>query len=333
MSEWYCAREYHCLGAEPASEGRFQVAFDASQYVVGHEWAYRVRDTEPSERVRIKAVTPKKASASIEVEFLDDDSHRVQTVPSARLKVRWSNVEAYDAQQAAWQRINDYELDSVERSAVYTVFEALLPDEVAELDWRPFENATVVKDRTKLTEILQVPVEEILAKSHWLTTDDATIVSLAGTLMIAETACRAHSHTVLERVIEEEAEARHKCKHGGPHPFRKGETSSPEWEYQRYRKHVRPQHELLRQWCGHRAVAAHERLTAAEAENHRLDLLVVQLIKALDLAGETAQAEQFAEEHERDRITPHLARPVVDRPLRWSEMPVREVQVYRRRRW
>ena len=310
-----------------------QVAFDASQYVVGDEWAYRVRDTAPSERVRINAVTPKKASASVEVEFLDDGDHRVQTVPSSRLKARWADVEAYDARQADWQRIDDFELDSVEHSAALTVYAALIPDEVADLDWRPVENATIIRDRTKLSDILQVPVEEILAEVQWFTTDDATIVSPAGTVMIAEAACRAHSHTILEQVIEEETEARHKCKHGGPHPIRKGEDSSPEWEYWWYRKYVRPQHELLRQWCGHRAVAAHERLTAAEAENHRLDLLVVQLIKALDLAGETTQAEQFAEEHERDRITPYLARPVVDRPLHWSEMPVREVQVYRRRRW
>ncbi|MGI5180126.1 hypothetical protein ACQEVZ_27750 [Dactylosporangium sp. CA-152071] len=308
------------------------MAFDASQFVVGDEWAYRLRDTAPSERVRIKAVTPKKASASIEVEF-PDDGHRVQTVTSSRLKVRWADVEAYDTQQAAWQRIADFELDSVEQSAVGTVYSALIPEEVAELDWRPVENATIIKDRAALAEILQVSVEEILERAEWFANDEGTIVSPAGTIVIAEAACRAHSHTILEHVIEEEAEARHKCKHGGPHPYRKGEESSPEWEYYWYRKHVRPQHELLRQWCGHRAVAAHERLTAAEAENHRLDLLVVELIKALDLAGETMQAEQFAEEHERDRITPYLARPVVDRPLHWSEMPVREVKVYRRRHW
>jgi hypothetical protein len=244
----------------------------------------------------------------------------VQTVPSSRLKTRWADVEAYDAQQAGWQRIADFELDSVERSAVLTVYSALIPEQVAEVDWRPVENATIIKDRGALSDILQVTVEEILAKVQWFTTDEGMIVSPAGTVVIAEVACRAHSHTILEHVIEEEVEARHKCKHGGPHPFRKGEESSPEWEYQWYRRRVRPVHELLRQWCGHRAVAAHERLTAAEAENHRLDLLVVELIKALDLAGETAQAEQFAEEHERDRITPYLARPVVDRPLHWSEM-------------
>ncbi|MEU8158774.1 hypothetical protein [Micromonospora parva] len=311
------------------------MAFDASQYVVGDDWAYRSRDTAPSERVRIKAVTPKKASASIEVEFLDDDGagHRLQTVSSARLKARWADVEAYDARQADWQRIDDFELDSVERSAVLTVYSALIPEDVAELDWRPVENATIIKDRAKLTDILQVPVEEILATVQWFTTDDATVVSPAGAVIIAEAACRAHSHTILEHVIEDEAAARHKCKHGGPHPIHKGEKSSPEWEYRWYRRHVRPEHELLRQWCGHPAVVAHERLTAAEAENHRLDLLVVQLIKALDVAGDTMQAERFAEEHERDRITPYLARPVVDRPLHWSEIPVREVPVYRRRRW
>ncbi|MFF0154020.1 hypothetical protein [Micromonospora sp. NPDC005203] len=184
-----------------------------------------------------------------------------------------------------------------------------------------------------LTEILQVPVEEILATVHWFTTDDATIVSPAGAVITGEAACRAHSHTTLKHAIEEEAEARHKCKHGGPHPIHKGEETSPEWEYRWYRQHVRPEHELLRQWCGHRAVVAHERLTGAEAENHRLDLLVVQLIRGLDVAGDTMRAERFAEEHERDRITPYLARPVVDRPLHWSEIPVREVPVYRRRRW
>ncbi|MEU8655795.1 hypothetical protein, partial [Actinoplanes philippinensis] len=172
------------------------MAFDASRYVVGDEWVYRLRDTEPSERVRIKAVIPKKTTASIEVEFLDDGD-RVQTVPSSRLKTRWANVEAYDAQQAAWQRIADFELDSVEQSAVSTVYSTLIPEEVAELDWRPVENATIIKDRTPLTEILQMPVDELLEKVPWLTTDEGTVVSPAGTIAIAELACRAHSHTIL----------------------------------------------------------------------------------------------------------------------------------------
>ncbi len=74
-----------------------------------------------------------------------------------------------------------------------------------------------------------------------------------------------------------------------------------------------------------------ERLLAAEAENQRLDVLVTELVMALGRAGDPDTARRFAEDHERDRITPDKIRPVVDRPLHPSEIPVREVRV--RRRW
>ncbi|MEV4825750.1 hypothetical protein [Micromonospora sp. NPDC049274] len=61
-----------------------------------------------------------------EAEAVDDGAVcRLQTVSSAWLKARWADVEAYDARQADWQRIDDFELDSVERSAVLTVYSAL----------------------------------------------------------------------------------------------------------------------------------------------------------------------------------------------------------------
>ena len=95
---------------------------------------------------------------------------------------------------------------------------------------------------------------------------------------------------------------------------------------------TRSRHELLRQWCGHRAVTFQERLLAAEAENHRLDVLVADLIEALKGSGRADLAAYYEREHERDRITAHNARPVVDRPLDPWELPVREIPV-RRRRW
>lgn len=59
-------------------------------------------------------------------------------------------------------------------------------------------------------------------------------------------------------------------------------------------------------------------------------MLVTDLIKALDRAGDAMTAAIYAEEHERDRITPYTVRPTVDRPLHPSEIPVREVPA---RRW
>jgi hypothetical protein len=67
-----------------------------------------------------------------------------------------------------------------------------------------------------------------------------------------------------------EAEREH-CKRGRDYKGLNGEerTSTPEWEYEWYRKSLRPYHELLRQWCGHRSITFYERLTAAEAEVRR----------------------------------------------------------------
>jgi len=177
-------------------------------------------------------------------------------------------------------------------------------------------------------------VEEILAAVEWFDHNGSSVLSPAGTLLIAEAACRANPVPVLDRVIDEETQSRHNCKHGGERDnprTREKEKTSPEWEYAWYKLWFRPRHEMLRQWCGHRAVTFHERLLAAEAENHRLDVLVADLVKALERAGDTSMASHYEQRHERDRITAHNARPVVDRPLEPWELPVREVRV--RRRW
>lgn len=308
--------------------------FDASRFVVGDEWAYRARDDAASERVQIQALTPKKASVRVDIVFVDDPEKRVENVPGARLRAPWTEVEAYDALMRNWRRIDNLKLDDVEEGCTEQVLVLLIPDDVAEIEWSPVSCAAAIHDKTRLAEIIRVPVAEILAGIEWFDLDGTIMVSPAGTLMVAEAACRANPKPILDLVIEQETESRHKCKHGSERVSgltREMERTSPEYEYYWYRRQDRPRHELLRQWCGHRAVTFHERLLAAEAENHRLDVLVAELIEALDRAGEKMLATRFAEEHERDRITPQTARPVVDRPLHPSEMPVREVRV--RRRW
>jgi hypothetical protein len=97
-----------------------------------------------------------------------------------------------------------------------------------------------------------------------------------------------------------------------------------------YLKYWRPLHELLRQWCGHRAVTLQERLGAAESEVHRLDVMVSRLIDGLKKDGQDFFARVIEEEHEAERITPEKLRPVVERPLHPFEIPVRYVRSQRR---
>jgi hypothetical protein len=307
---------------------------DPSRFAVGDEWAYRLRDDSSSERVRILAVTAKKNSARLDVVFLDDPDAREETVPGTRLRVPWREVESYDALMANWRRIADVELDHTERACAEEVFLLLIASDIAEVLWQPVECVTTVRDRIALEKIIQVSLDEILCRVEWFDHDDQTLISPAGTLLIAEAACRTHSTAVLDSVIEQEKQSRHKCKHGSESfSARTNEKvpTSPEWEYECYRRWDRPRHELLRQWCGYRAVTFHERALAAEAENQRLDVLVAEMIQELERVGEKVLAVRFAEEHERDRITPQRARPIVDRPLHPSEIPVREIRV--RRRW
>jgi len=70
-------------------------------------------------------------------------------------------------------------------------------------------------------------------------------------------------------------------------------------------------------------VSFHERLAAAEAESHRLDELLGRMTDTLKERGENGLAEMFDREHEEERITPYKIRPVPERPLDPSEIPVR----------
>lgn len=99
----------------------------------GEQWAYRLRDSAPSERVAIREVRPRKRSPWVEIEFLDGEKAReIVEVPALRLRVPWAEVAAYDQLMANWDRIGEYELTSTESSAAEHVFGLLIPELVAE---------------------------------------------------------------------------------------------------------------------------------------------------------------------------------------------------------
>jgi hypothetical protein len=299
----------------------------------GEEWIYRLKDNAPSERVRILGIQPKKTSSRVDVQFLDDGG-RIENVPGARLRRPWSEVTAYDELMANWQRLGEYELTDVEESAVEPVFIALVPDEVASWEWSPVRYATAVHDAAALELLIGMSLDELRAGTSFFDLDGVLMLSPEATLRICEAACQAHPAEIIAWVMAEEEEIREKCKRGSRIQSSTGRvdsTTSPEWEYQWYLKYHKPLHELLRQWCGHRAVTFHERLTAAEAEVRRLDVLVARLIDVLREKDGAFFADIMEEEHNKERITPERARPVVDRPLSPHEIPVREVPT--RRRW
>lgn len=232
-----------------------------------------------------------------------------------------------------WQRLNQGSLDETEDWAVAEVFDLLIPEDVATNYDSQVRNGTTVRDSEALEQLMGRPLDDVLQQVEWFEHDGVIELSADGTLLIAEHVCHANPPPVLDKVMAGEPEVREHCKRGRTYEAIDGsgeQTSPPEWEYERYRKGLRPVHELLRAWCGHRSVTFYERLTAAEAEVRRLDILLARVIDTLR-EHHAIYADMFEREHNEERIRPGTVRPVVDRPLAPWELPVREIQAPRRR--
>lgn len=302
---------------------------------VGNEWIYRQRPYSHSERVRIIGIEKRKQTTRVDIEFLDGEKAGVrENVPSTRLPKSWSDVAAYDELMANWQRLDHDALDDTEDWAVTEVFDLLIPDDVAVYDRSMVRHGASVYHPEALAQVLKRPLNLVLEQVEWFTHDGVIELSADGSLLVAKYACAANPPPVLDMVMASEGEARQHCKRGRDYKGIAGEdrTSTPEWEYEWYRKRVRPYHELLRQWCGHRSVTFYERLVAADAEIRRLDILVAKLVDVVR-ENNPMQADVLEQEHDDERIRPETIRPVVDRPLAPWEMPVVEMPARRRGRW
>lgn len=307
---------------------------------VGDEWAYRQRDQAPSERVRILTLEQKRQSFRADVEFLDGEHAGVrENVSGRRLKVPWCDVAAYDQRMKDWERLRqDCALTPVEDFAAVVALGRLVPEEVAEHHDRPVEGMTVVTDRGALDHLLVEPLDFVLERCEWLIDDDgALVVSPRGTLLICELACRKNPMPILDEVMEEEQKARYYSKKGRTEPGGRGREDtfhSPEKEHSWYLHWIRPRHEVLRQWCGHRAITIQERLVAAESEVRRLDELLQRALDRLEEVGDESTARWMTRSHVEDRISPDNVRPIVERPLApWDCPPSPEPRKFRRSWW
>ncbi|KZM70502.1 hypothetical protein AWN90_38585 [Nocardia terpenica] len=245
-------------------------------------------------------------------------------------------MQRYDELMGNWSRLAaEGDISEPEEWAIDTVFELLIPDEIATCWGQQVKEVTVVHDRIGFEKLIGTTLDEITAAVASFELDGTLILSPAGSLMVAELACLHNPAPILDWVMEAEEKARDLCISGRKFQAhdRSGEcTSDPEWEYKWYIEHDRPQHELLRQWCGHRAVTTYERVTAAEAEVLRLDRIVRRLLDVVRDHNHIL-AEVIEREHETERITPANVRPEIERPKHPSEMPVRIIKVRAPRWW
>lgn len=213
---------------------------------VGEEWIYRARYSAPSQRVRIRSVNRSKRSVRVVVEWLDgDQSGHVEDVPAGRLRGLWEDVTAFDELMANWNRIDGYDLDSTEERAAMVVFEQLVPEDTATFDMGNVRNCVGVQDAPELERITSRRMGQFTSQVTAFEDGGTWWLSAEGALLVAEAACRNNPIPILEWISTEEQRCREACKRGAPRTGLDGEsyTSSPDWEYQWYRRHEMPLHE------------------------------------------------------------------------------------------
>lgn len=302
---------------------------------VDDEMIYRLRQYSVSERVRIAEIDSSKKTPRYVVEFMDGvKSGDRLNVPGTRLHGSWSGVRGFDELMGNWESIDEYELTDSEESAVSRVFDLLIPNEVATCEWFPVHWHTRIKDTKAIEQLIGVTAFDLLNQCRGFRLDGDIILSPEGTMLVSRYACRVNPMQVLDWIEKDEEEYREKCRKGSPAVSwdNKPYTTDPASEYQWYLEDGRPLHELLRSWCGQRAVTMKERMDAAEAEVRRLDELIEDLFVQMRQEGYGNAVEHIERAYNKGRITAYNHRRTVERPLDPSEIPVR-IEYRRAPRW
>lgn len=299
----------------------------------GERWAYRKASHLPATEVEILGTTENGRKVRVEIRHLDDG--RTEVVTPGKVPVKWDDLESLLKSEETWRWLTDFELHEVEEYAIMVVFEDLVTEPVASIDYSSRRHVATVHDIAGFETLLDGTLDD-LARRAPVDREGAPRLGREATLVAAELICRRDPQPILDWIYEREEKSRHNCKHGAKRDYKHRDDdpdkASPEEEWHWYITYDRPRLELLRQWCGFRAVTADERRRAAEAEARRLDLLVTEVITAL-AHHDKSYADSFAREHETKRITPARVRPQIDRPLSIEEMPVREIRVRSRGWW
>ncbi|MDQ0284450.1 hypothetical protein J2S65_004776 [Rhodococcus fascians] len=79
-------------------------------------------------------------------------------------------------------------------------------------------------------------------------------------------------------------------------------------DHEHYLTFQRPEFELLRQWCGNRAVSFQERMVAAEQESHRLELVLIKALKRIhDTEGDSWEFKRLRDDYNTPTATSAVA--------------------------
>lgn len=292
---------------------------------IGEEWIYRKQEWSESERVVIRSVNEDKRKR-IDVEFMDGEkAGHIESAPQGRLKAPWSTVSDYDWMQEKWRSIYSEALSLDDSIKFLTVFELVVPPQVATMEWSPIRDSVAIHDVSRVESTFGKTIEEIASLVASFRHGTSVYLAPTAVPLLAKLATARNPLPVLEWVMEDEARCRVESKRGRAYKSSGLEGEGGEFSAQQcheeYLQSTRYIHEELRGWCGEEPITLLERSLVADMEAQRLTLMVVSLIDAVRELGRPAWADHYEGQLRDDVVTRAIVRPLVERPLSGFDLP------------
>ncbi|MBB5153330.1 hypothetical protein [Saccharopolyspora phatthalungensis] len=260
-------------------------------------WAYRKGAHDPVTCVDILRLGSTRP-ARVRVRFVEDayEGHE-DWVPPNRLKVRWKDVAAWQEREERWNAVRDASAEArntTENDAAGWIFDLLPGYNYAKQLWGRDEGALAIRDVDALVADLGIDRTIVVGDPVAFTDDDGSLIVPWRVMHeVARLLAQKHSDHYISEVTKEEREHEHKNRWG----YMSGSGHiSAEICAEVDEEHGRPLRDLIRQWCGAKAIARQDELDALRAEVKRLGTLVERAVDAVRNAGD----EKSARELERD---------------------------------
>lgn len=264
---------------------------------IGQVWAYRARGVDPLTPVRVLRHGSQRP-ARVLVKFEDEAGEgREDWVPPARLKVLWTNVAAFNAEEARWTAVQDLSpgRESAEAMAAEPVFDLVVPTEVARM-WSS-DGVVAFRDTAALAVLSGMSIEDLTGHETSFEHDGAVIAPWPITLALAQALAKRLAREVLLEAEKEEQKVQDELingfsfkRSGGHRDLDQEIAIAREVDERGYRQ----SRELRRQWCGAEATGRWDELRELRKEIRRVDAVAEEAIATLRRRGHATDADRLA---------------------------------------
>ncbi|WP_029089700.1 hypothetical protein [Brevibacterium album] len=263
----------------------------------GESWAYRARGIDPLVEVRLVREGSQKP-ARVLVHFVADEFEgREESVPPARLKVRWDDVESFRAREERWDRVSALgpDRDDPRDCAASEILDEFIDRDLAGMNDSDGCSITISRP-DELADSLGLRIEQLTEYPEAFREDGKLIAPWPVTELVARAAAQMNAEAVLQRVESEERKAQHAAIHGEYLSGRGRHFIDPEISAKVDRDHGKPIRDVLRAWCGADNVERFDELVELRKEIKRVGEVAERAIAALRAHGHDAVAAQIERE-------------------------------------